>query len=689
MRLVDYNIKAEVEFNKIYTLVYEDFFKINSYQKIFSTLKSPQILEEGVYQVVAGTVRNYLVDDFNDNFQNSKEASAVKFLGGYSKSFTDANIREAFYNKYKLNERLPLELDRYLTEFKEIISRVKKDAVILSKEFGISGLVTKVAIGLGDYHANKSVASLEFEDGCKVIYKPQKNNQQLLLDEMLATLSSFTGRTYPSLKVKSYENYSWMEYIEENEKYDSDIFYKGGAYLGIFYLLGAYDLHYENVRARDNDLFFIDSETFSNAYYKEAGKNVVEDNVLSTGMLPYSKGYINDINFSSFFSKKKQISKLFLENRLRFTNETGFVTEKTDYELELNDFYGTKEELHKFIDGFMTTLNIVMKNKQSFKNVIKNIFDTNIFRFRKVIRNTSVYGEFLEATTNPSIVKSATANDILEILYGNSNNKKIANVEVKELAMNNIPSFYVYSNSKGLYDADGRLVIENYLAEDGAIVNNILQRIEGLSYKNIERQSNYIKLSFLATHFDDYKSRKENEDVGVTVNHFLKTIQMDKGYANYCGLIRRQKYGVNYGEIFPGLCNTGGWMLALYLLDSSKYKETILALFNSLKVARDNLHLDSEEADSFYTGWKGIELVRKIIRKRIADPILDEEIFELYVDGEEEKLIGLTYNILLKEKTKVVFNTNSAYYSGILLKLLEGRVKYFEKLSTRRECRLL
>ncbi len=160
-------------------------------------------------------------------------------------------------------------------------------------------LVDTLSKPLGDTHnGGRHVLRLTDCDGRRVMYKPRPMAQESAYSQLLEWANS-RGFSHPLVvpRVLDRGRYGWMEYFEPDTGVGAEgvrrFWYRAGAHLCLLRLVGATDLHLENLLAVGDQPVFVDLECIMQPlphrsllpYGGEVGTMLV-DSVLFTGLLP-------------------------------------------------------------------------------------------------------------------------------------------------------------------------------------------------------------------------------------------------------------------------------------------------------------------------------------------------------------------------------------------------------------------
>lgn len=213
--------------------------------------------------------------------------------------------REAFADRYPLLGRLAGEILRgWRDAAAEFGRRLSADAPAIAELLGTAPdrlVLTGVRPGLGDVHRHgRTVARVTFAQG-QVAYKPRPVGAARGLRELADHLSDRYGIAADVHVPTTVDRggHGWMVWIEPEPCPDLDAarrYYRRlGRLNALAWLLGANDLHSENIVARGDTPYLVDVETLLTPVprHVEAGHDhpaagIVLESPASTGILPFS-----------------------------------------------------------------------------------------------------------------------------------------------------------------------------------------------------------------------------------------------------------------------------------------------------------------------------------------------------------------------------------------------------------------
>ncbi|WP_206428596.1 type 2 lanthipeptide synthetase LanM family protein [Mycolicibacterium stellerae] len=220
-----------------------------------------------------------------------------------------AGFRRLFEAKPVLLRLMSSLTRQWIDSSHEFVTRLAADIEAIRRELLGTDSVSRVAAiegRLSDRHNfGRSVRILEFETGERVVYKPK----DLSVDAVWAALVGRLNASTPpidlrAVQVLAREGYGWTEFIEHTKCTCAQdfalFFFRAGAWLALFHVFVAVDMHQENILAAGSHPVPIDLEMILQAAdarvygdltndtgqaYAAAMETVV-NSVLTIGLLP-------------------------------------------------------------------------------------------------------------------------------------------------------------------------------------------------------------------------------------------------------------------------------------------------------------------------------------------------------------------------------------------------------------------
>lgn len=593
----------------------------------------------------------------------------------------DKNYKEELYKEYPVLFRLIatkiVNLKQYLVE---LLTYFEKDKHLLVDEYGISpkARLLHLHLGGGDSHKKgKTVTTLEFDDGKKIVYKPRSLSIDIEFQKFLEWInfkSSYESKLKIT-KILDKNNYGWSEFIDYNtcnsKEEVSSFYYQLGQLLAVLHVMNATDFHYENIISHGKHPVLIDleslfhhtlspnhSDTKSGVINKSL--RLINDSVLSTGLIP-NRAIQKDNPFDI-----SGIGNTQRENKLPFKMEvvTGHHTdevriEKTtgvlvpglnnpkleDEELNIIDY------LQDIENGFTDTYLIFMNNK---KELIEKVQLFEGKEIRKLFRDTMKYAKLLQLSYHPDFLRNQLDREFLLNrlrVEDNETMERIVDFEIEDMLIGDVPYFTSTPEGKSIYSANGD-ELEGFYYKDGLSLS--LEKISRLSNEDLNHQLNIISATISAVYQNsDVKLLKfnQNKDKDVKLSQVTKyaeeiadillknaiTHKSEDGN-ELCWMSMVTKSGNEdvwvYSVTGPGLYD-GNPGIALYfsylwkVTCNSKYKDAAYDTINPIRkiipdlIEPENINLGA------YLGLSGIVYSLHHLGNVFQDKELEEEALKL------------------------------------------------------------
>ena len=237
-------------------------------------------------------------------------ATRAEYLAYIDATFADTAACHRFYRDFPVLGRWLAEVTRSLADFGcELIDRFAADrAEIGGRLLGEEVTAFRsVRLGLSDHHAGaRSVviaeAGLSGGGTGTFVYKPRCIRSEAAMQDLLGLLRDeevlgFATRPVLPRLAYGYEALipSGRNHLHTREEVER-VYEELGGYLGIFYVLGGGDLHFENVLIADGHAFVCDCETalgvLPSGQARPAG--TLLDSVFKTGLLEWPRTTASD-----------------------------------------------------------------------------------------------------------------------------------------------------------------------------------------------------------------------------------------------------------------------------------------------------------------------------------------------------------------------------------------------------------
>lgn len=465
----------------------------------------------------------------------------------------DKQYLNDFFSLYPVLERRINEIIQNTIDiYKEVIERIDTDANEIMREFNIvesAFIVEHLSTDFSDSHKNgRRVFCVEFVSGEKILYKPRCLQNEIKLQEI-------TNYFYKICNLGSYEycildkgKYGWCEIVTQKDCESTEelsrYYQRIGVILFINYLLEGGDIHFENLIACNEYPVIIDAETFIGNIEGDNGKsatekvsNLLRKSVLYSGILPfYSWNNAGDagINMSAISGEEGQkfpIKIPFIINpksvNMRVVYD--YPVSKRNHNLAMlkGKFIQPSEFADKIIQEFKSAYLGAMEHTETLLKIIQQYSELEV---RYLIRNTQQYVIVLSSSYHPELLMDGGARNLFfySLINGNlqnENSKLLIEHEIEDLLSGDIPYFYFRGNKKSIYTWDGREV-KNFFSKTA--LQQIEENIQYLSYKNLEQQIQYIKITFNMENAGTRKIKNERLKPALSNNIFKTAEELAK-----------------------------------------------------------------------------------------------------------------------------------------------------------------
>lgn len=398
-----------------------------------------------------------------------------------------------------------------------VIETVTASRHEIFRKFNIS-LDTKIQsiVVDGDTHNNgRNVAIITFDDNHKVIFKPRSIDGEIGYSRLIAELNSFLKTNFHSLETLKVGDFGFTSFVEKDDSKQNMV--EAGKLACLMYMLNATDMHYSNIIWSIGGAVAIDLETLFHvprikSGIPESSKSAyryIEQSVYSTGILPIKLSNKNgtvDVGFVGIRDKNDvgPIKTIDLVNG--FTSDIYFKWNNSGKSIIDNK---KRKEIDKqvydccenVIKGFTNIYNLILENKEWFKNTVIKIF--NDCRLRYIHNMTYRYEQLLRSLSLPEASKNLEFSyDILSRLgiLSTTSTKEIVLSECKQIWRGDIPYFCISFNDNQITDSEGVVVGYSEYSPQKQFEN----KINALSKDDLRNQIRIIKLAFIAKLEDSF-----------------------------------------------------------------------------------------------------------------------------------------------------------------------------------------
>lgn len=634
-----------------------------------------------------------------------------------------------FYSEYsELFDCQIKVLDNAIDSYIEMLERTDRAYKDIKKVFGYKDenlKIKKIISGLGDSHkCGRTVSSIEFTNGKKIIYKPRSLGTEAGFNKYLKKINKgleLRGRDLYIPKVLNLGSYGFMEYIShkscKNKKQVEDYFYRCGLIMAMLYSLNAKDIHHENIIAHGQYPVMIDLEALfhSSLEYKDVSVektaydvaiDSIDDSVYSIGLLPMKlvdpgckeNGAVDISGLGGTEAQASPFKILMIQNK-----ETDEIClKKSDYLIDVQkNIVRYKEQLVNPADykvfikaGFEKAYKYIEKNRQELAKDFYSWFRG--VRARIIYRPTYLYTRLMFTGSHPDFMREKAHRYVLmhRMAYKVKDKEKaIVSSEIRDMMRGDVPFFEVDVNTGVLYDSESN---EFSLVFKKTPLGLVEEKIFRFSKEDLKDQINIIESAFISKSIEEYKDvwltglKWNKEKAEIKKAEYIKTaktiadrilkaakVSIVDGEKELCWVnynpVGHDEIYYEYGPLESDLYSgtTGIGLFLIYLWKKSgddKYLNAAYACIRPVIRAMEQIDSDSSYLIGAFNGLSGYIYTFSKFYENTKDPVMLKLIEE-----------GLTKLRLIYEKdTTFDIIGGSAGAIKVCISLvngLEGKVK--------------
>ncbi|PFJ06669.1 hypothetical protein COD67_04030 [Bacillus cereus] len=461
------------------------------------------------------------------------ESSEERFFYFQNTLLKDEKFLKDLYTEYGcLTSLMHLKTKNYLDFIIEVLRNTSTETKQISTIFNEGkelGNLLSIETDSGDTHqCGKSVSTLYFASGIKLIYKPR----ELRFEEGYYKLINWINeQNIPNMKkLKAAKSLSvngsgWMEFISFKECTDesqvNNFYYRIGHLLCILHALNARDFHSENLIAYSEHPVLVDLESLIHGSFEKEDNSIasamdncdklIDSSVISILLLPSKivltdKSNVNVFDLGGVGRSQEQLAPF--KSEVIQNNKTDnieinrdFVTlEPTNNNPKINNHNQQIEQfLNQIQEGFKQTYDWILDNKESFINKIIELFSNQTCRI--LFKNTFIYGRLLRSSYHPDLLRNPLHREVLLhriVLYDFKEIcDQVSPHELEDLLIGDIPYFTTNTSFNTVRNSRGQIV--NGYSLSVSPLETSINKIKNFSAKDLKNQLKFIDLSFIHT----------------------------------------------------------------------------------------------------------------------------------------------------------------------------------------------
>ena len=431
----------------------------------------------------------------------------------------------------------------------------------------------------------RTVILAEFKDHSKIVYKPRS----LTVDCSFANFIDWVNARLPDLRLATCPVIDkgangWSAFVAAKPcctiAQAKEFYRRQGANLALLYLLGACDLHSENLIADGDMPKLIDLETLfhpSATSGLAAGAtrkvlDLLDQSVLRTGLLPNrakdlasEKDWIDLSGLGNAeareFPFEVPVWEATNSDRIRLVHRRQTSTINENLPVVRGKRVGPEAHISEIVDGFAAVYRLLCDHRQELlaPNGPMHRFRDNIVRV--VVRPTMRYALLLAESFRPELLIDALAREaFFDDLWDDTDENpllaRLMGAERYDMWRGDIPSFSTRTDSLDLWTSRGER-IENALDISG--FDAAMARIDQLGDEDLARQTELIRASL--TVVEQVPRTPRAVPLGANAGGSPAPLQLARRIGvRLSELAVRDKFGASWVTYFP---NKSGHLASL------------------------------------------------------------------------------------------------------------------------------
>ena len=516
--------------------------------------------------------------------------------------------------------------------------------------------MSNIDFGHGDSHrGGRGVSILLFQSGLKLVYKPRSVSGEVFYYECLHSLSSFGGfPNFVTPKILPKNGYGYCSFIEHIPCVNNDevdlFYYRHGLQLALLYVIGATDLHSENLIAHRDFPVLIDLETIlqpipmvdTQADAIQMAISYLRQSVYSIGLLPQEfqvGANAGSVDISGLSQVEGQLSPIPLPawkdwglDTMRLEREFTRFGEGKNLPVLNGEKVSVSGYLSRLYEGFITAAKIILDYRDNFKTLINH---SKIKSTRVVLRATYLYEFVLQESLHPRLLEDSMKREQYMSLLWSKDQKDdlscILRAEHKALWANDIPIFFSNPRGYDLINEDNER-LSKFFSLSGVEVAEL--RLGELSDECIKEQLWFFDLAFgcdrqrqKPEHFDNRSLLDQEfllEEAIRIGERIVSQAFMSKGQAAWLTVSEKDNGSyvpdIGGGDIYYGIPGILLFLVKLWeFTGEQKYRNVVLAGLKSLKILMDESSANTLSI-SFSSGMCGVLYAMHHIHCVVGDP---------------------------------------------------------------------
>ncbi|MFI6576743.1 type 2 lanthipeptide synthetase LanM [Nocardiopsis sp. NPDC050513] len=459
---------------------------------------------------------------------HSPERPRLGYADFHARVSSDEGRAELFDAFPELERLLDLASRRRMDLVQEVLDGVRRDTSQLADAFGAQGRVVAIAPGAGDSHrGGRAVCFVTFDNGVSVVYKPQRWSCHGLVDALRSVVDEdggFFGPLFPRALVRP--EYVWQGVVRpthlDGPVEAGEYFRRFGRSAALLTLIGANDLHHENVIATAQGPVVVDTETLislPNRSDPGSGHAVggdIEASVLNT-LLFHARypGMVLDMDISAIGnvkqSESRQLDSFVVVDEgtddIRFDKVAVGMEPGPNMAATHDGWIDPTMWVDEVVAGFEEAHGRLRERLGGIEAVLNETDDWSV---RQIVRPTFVYARFLQASTHPAYLRDrGDRRTLLEKLprhhrgVTEGERDAVFEEEILSLLDMDVPLFEVGCDARDMVSGD-TAIADTVVATPR---RSALARVRAFFERPVERDLAYIRYALACSHDDIWEKR--------------------------------------------------------------------------------------------------------------------------------------------------------------------------------------
>jgi lantibiotic modifying enzyme len=370
-----------------------------------------------------------LIHEFRERYDVPSEPTdepGTAMYRHFAEALSSEPVHREIVQRYpEMDRLLRFRVDTTSMLITSCLQRLRADRCTLIEAGLWPGAIETITLSDGDSHnGGQRVLLLHGSEG-SLVYKPRPVDIDLFFEDVVERIRSWDVAVdlhAVHTVAGSDGSYGWQEFVTADEFPERGRVLAGfratGQWLGLFHLLGATDLHHENVIADGRQLRFIDLETALGHITPDSFEGLrdhhttLNQSVLGTMLLPGAMvNSVFDVSIAGLTTGETD------ESAQRTTFDVGGLgTDAISFQILPLTVTGTDSAVRsggvvqvpmEYADevegGYRDMLDLLHRHVVALEALISRYASSAV---RKVLRPTAIYARFLEASLQPPEVRA-------------------------------------------------------------------------------------------------------------------------------------------------------------------------------------------------------------------------------------------------------------------------------------------